>query len=163
MGSSAIHFEVVGAEVTRLKFPFDQSLPTSAPTSLVTRILGVWGGAATPPYHTWVGWTCRSAVTSSERAQRCSQPTLTTTATRSHQRAHGTTRQRLGLRREAPLCEAPDVSSHLENSGALENGAATALRTALQDAGARIQPPRQTRGVGPIRSPRETGMMPVLP
>lgn len=76
MGSSAIHFEVVGAEVTRLKFPFDQSLPTSAPTSLVTRILGVWGGAATPPYRMMVVPLSgmRSAVTFCGQAQRWSQP-----------------------------------------------------------------------------------------
>jgi len=76
MGSSAIHFEVVGAEVMRLKFPFDQSLLTSAATDLAGSIPGLWGGAATPPYRVMVVPLSgmRSTVNSYVRAQQRPQP-----------------------------------------------------------------------------------------
>ena len=53
-------------------------------------------------------------------------------------RAYSTARQRLGLRREAPLCGAPDTRKGVAEPEAPESGAAAALGTAVQDAHARI-------------------------
>ena len=139
MGSERIHSGEVAAEVARLKLLIDQGRLTSAATiDFSSRSGRIQGGAATPPYRVKVGRTCRSAVTSCEQAKLSLRPPCSSNPNLSHHRALSSARPRLGLRREAPLCGAPDSWRILKCSDALESGAAAALCTAVQDAGAHI-------------------------
>jgi hypothetical protein len=173
MGSERVDFDGVGAKVTRLKHSFDQSLLTLAPTSVVTRIPGVWGGAATPPSRVVVGRTCvprqsvakagRSAVISCGQAKRCSQPELSISRMLSYPLALPNTRQRLGVRcraqREHRFRVPPIFPCVLE----LRTPHKAALLAAVQDTDAHIVPGGNVRGSHSVPTLHETGCKPALP
>jgi len=159
MGSERTCSGVVGAEVTRLKFPFDQSLLTSA----ATRTDGgtFQGGTALP--------ACLGAGERSRLGGRdfdTPKPGQSFGAKLVYGGESSPARKRLGVRRETPHCEVFDWSIISGSSNAVESGAASRLcgiGTALQGGGAHIVPGGNVRGSHPIPTLHETGCKPVLP